>query len=39
MDCLFCKIAAGEIPRQRFMRTAEVYAFADINPRRPSTAL
>lgn len=35
MDCLFCKIAAGEIPSKKIYEDSEVYAFADINPQAP----
>jgi histidine triad (HIT) family protein len=34
-DCLFCKIAAGEIPVTRLFETAEVVAFPDIHPQAP----
>jgi len=34
-DCLFCKIAAGEIPVTRLFETAEVLAFPDIHPQAP----
>ncbi len=32
MDCLFCKIIAGEIPSYRVYEDEFVYAFLDINP-------
>lgn len=32
MDCLFCKIAAGEIPSTKVYEDEYVYAFYDINP-------
>ena len=35
MDCLFCKIAAGEIPSKKVYEDAEVYAFYDISPAAP----
>ncbi len=35
MDCLFCKIAAGEIPAKIVLETDEVVAFHDINPQAP----
>ena len=38
-DCLFCKIAAGEIPSDRVFEDAEVIAFRDINPRAPTHVL
>ena len=32
MDCIFCKIAAGEIPSAKVYENEYVYAFRDINP-------
>lgn len=34
-DCLFCKIAAGEIPATKVHETAQVLAFRDISPQAP----
>ena len=34
-DCLFCKIAAGEIPSDILYQDDEVIAFPDINPAAP----
>jgi histidine triad (HIT) family protein len=34
-DCIFCRIAAGEIPAQIVGRTDEVVAFRDLNPQAP----
>lgn len=34
-DCLFCKIAAGEIPSACVYSDESVYAFRDINPQAP----
>ena len=34
-DCLFCKIAAGEIPSRRVYEDDEIIAFHDINPWAP----
>src|SRR5690606_13484759 len=34
-DCVFCKIAAGEIPSTRVYSDEELYAFRDINPAAP----
>ena len=31
-DCLFCKIAAGEIPSDKVYESDEIVAFRDINP-------
>ncbi len=38
-DCLFCKIAAGEIPSRRVHSDEEFYAFEDINPQAPTHVL
>ena len=35
MDCLFCKIAAGEIPSRKAYEDELVYAFHDIDPQAP----
>lgn len=35
MDCLFCKIIAGEIPSAKVYEDEYVYAFRDINPQAP----
>ncbi|MDD6312966.1 MAG: histidine triad nucleotide-binding protein [Firmicutes bacterium] len=35
MDCLFCKIIAGEIPGKKVYEDENVYAFEDINPQTP----
>jgi histidine triad (HIT) family protein len=34
-DCVFCRIAAGEIPAARVWEDDEVVAFNDINPSAP----
>jgi len=34
-DCLFCKIAAGDIPSKRAYEDDELFAFHDINPQAP----
>lgn len=34
-DCLFCKIAAGEIPVTRLYEDDDVLAFPDIHPQAP----
>ena len=34
-DCLFCKMASGEIKPDMVMETKEVIAFRDINPQAP----
>lgn len=39
MDCLFCKIAAGEIPATLLFEDDDVVAFNDINPATPQHIL
>jgi len=39
MDCLFCKIAAGEIPASRVYEDSRILAFRDINPMAPTHIL
>lgn len=39
MDCLFCKIIAGEIPSTMVYEDDVVYAFRDINPQAPTHIL
>jgi histidine triad (HIT) family protein len=34
-NCIFCKIARGEIPCKKIYEDAEVLAFHDINPVAP----
>ncbi len=34
-DCIFCKIAKGEIPAAKVYEDDEVFAFKDINPKAP----
>ncbi len=34
-DCLFCKIARGEIPSKKVYEDEDVFAFHDINPLAP----
>lgn len=38
-DCLFCKIAAGEIPSDVVLETENVFAFRDIDPKAPTHVL
>lgn len=38
-DCLFCKIAAGEIPSTKVYEDEFVYAFLDIAPQAPFHAV
>ena len=35
MDCLFCKIAAGQIPSNKVYEDDQVLAFYDIDPQAP----
>lgn len=35
MDCLFCKIVAGEVPSAKVYDNEWVYAFKDIDPQAP----
>jgi len=39
MDCIFCKIIAGEIPTDIVYQDEEVIAFRDINPLAPTHLL
>ena len=34
-DCIFCKIAAGEIPSRKVYEDDEIFAFHDIQPAAP----
>lgn len=34
-DCVFCRIASGEIPAKVVKRTADAVAFHDLNPQAP----
>ena len=34
-DCLFCKIAAGEIPSYKLFEDDKLLAFYDIDPQAP----
>lgn len=38
-NCLFCKMAAGEIPSKVVLDRGEVFAFRDINPAAPTHIL
>lgn len=38
-DCLFCSIAAGDIPADVVVETDDVLAFNDINPAAPTHVL
>ncbi len=39
MDCIFCKIIAGDIPSTKVYEDESVYAFRDINPQAPTHIL
>ena len=39
MDCLFCKIIAGDIPSTKVYEDGTVYAFRDIAPQAPTHIL
>jgi histidine triad (HIT) family protein len=38
-DCLFCKIAAKQIPAKLLHEDADIFAFEDINPQAPTHIL
>jgi len=38
-DCLFCKIARGEIPSKKVREDEHTYAFEDIDPKAPTHVL
>lgn len=35
MDCIFCKIAAGEIPSEKVFENEKIVAFKDLAPQAP----
>lgn len=39
MDCVFCKIIAGEIPSNKVYEDEHCYAFKDLNPQTPTHVL
>jgi len=39
MDCLFCRIAAGEIPSTKVYEDENLLAFRDIDPKAPTHIL
>ncbi len=39
MDCLFCKIIAGEIPAEIILEREQLIAFKDISPKAPTHIL
>jgi histidine triad (HIT) family protein len=38
-DCLFCRIASGEIPSKKVYADDRIYAFHDIAPKAPTHVL
>lgn len=38
-DCLFCRIAAGEVPATRVLESERTIAFRDISPQAPTHVL
>ncbi len=38
-ECIFCRIARGEIPSKKVFEDSESFAFLDINPRNPGHTL
>ncbi len=38
-DCIFCKIAEGEVDSEKIFETENVISFLDINPRAPGHSL
>ena len=38
-DCLFCKIASGDIPSTKVYEDQQIVAFRDINPQAPTHIL
>ena len=38
-DCIFCKIAAGDIPADKVYEDDDVVAFRDLNPQAPTHIL
>lgn len=39
MDCLFCKIVAGQIPSKKVLEDEQILAFHDIDPKAPKHIL
>lgn len=39
MDCLFCRIAKGEVPAKLIYQDEKIVAFHDINPQAPQHIL
>ncbi len=39
MDCIFCKIASGEIPSTKVYEDEQILAFRDLDPQAPTHVL
>ena len=39
MDCVFCKIVAGDVPSDRVLEDEDVIVFRDIHPQAPTHLL
>ncbi len=39
MDCIFCKIVAGDVPADKLLENDHVIAFRDLNPQAPHHVL
>ena len=39
MDCIFCKIIAGDIPARKVYEDDKILAFLDVNPHKPGHTL
>lgn len=39
MDCIFCKIANGEIPSNKVYEDEKIFAFYDLEPKAPTHVL
>lgn len=39
MECIFCRIAAGDLPATRILETDDVVAFRDLNPQASTHVL
>lgn len=39
MECIFCRIVAGEIPAKKIHEDEQVFAFHDIDPKAPTHIL
>jgi histidine triad (HIT) family protein len=39
MECLFCRVIAGEVPAKKIYEDELVFAFEDINPQAPTHVL